>query len=187
MPQILAFSSSLITLKFLFHNFFKTRVLLKIFDPKFSYKLSYFKHLCLTAKMAAETVTRFPNSLKSKLIISWAWELFCLMNMFSIFVTFSRSRNVFFMIYKWSTDLQVINFFSIRSAIKTTIKLSTSQQVRGRCKAESFAQCAKTFDSLIKNFKVENKPTRFNFIVGGVKWTAARTWVCLALGTHCCL
>ena len=68
--KILAFSSSLVTLKFSFHNFFKTRVLLKIFDTEFSYKLSYFKHLCLPAKMAAETVTGFPNSLKSKLIIS---------------------------------------------------------------------------------------------------------------------
>ena len=134
--KILAFSSSLVTLKFSFHNSFKTRVLLKIFDTKFSYKLSYLKHLCLLAKMTTETVTiKFPNSLKSKLIISWAWGLLCLMNVFSIFVsvTLSRSRNVFCMIYKWSTDLQVINFFSIHSGKQQ----STSQQVRSRCKAES--------------------------------------------------
>ena len=56
MPQILALSSSLEILKFSFHNFFKTRVLLKIFDAEFPYKLSYFEPLCLLAKMAAKTV-----------------------------------------------------------------------------------------------------------------------------------
>ena len=58
MPKILAFSSSLATLKFSVHNFFETRVLLKIFETEFSYKLSYFEPLCLPAKMAAETVKR---------------------------------------------------------------------------------------------------------------------------------
>ena len=97
---------------------------------------------------------------------------------FSIFVTFSRSRNVFCMIYKWSTDLQVINFFSIRSGIKQQSSYHYqhhNEQVRGRCKAESlfynfivprtnwfqfsrnttkkFARCAKTFHSLIKNLR----------------------------------
>ena len=44
--QIVAFSSSLMaTLKFSVHNFFKTRVLLKIFDAEFPYKLSYFEPL----------------------------------------------------------------------------------------------------------------------------------------------
>ena len=47
MPQTLAFSSSLITLKFSVHNIFETRVLLKIFDAKFPYKLSYFEPICL--------------------------------------------------------------------------------------------------------------------------------------------
>ena len=37
---------------------FKTRVLLKIFDAEFPYKLSYFEPLCLLAKMAAKTVKR---------------------------------------------------------------------------------------------------------------------------------
>ena len=52
MPQVLAFSSSLVTLKFSFIKF------LKIFDAEFLYKLSYFEPLCLPAKMAAETVIR---------------------------------------------------------------------------------------------------------------------------------
>ena len=39
MSQILAFSFSLVTLKFSIRNVFKTRVLLKIFDAEFPYKL----------------------------------------------------------------------------------------------------------------------------------------------------
>ena len=58
MPNILALSSSFVTLKFSVHNFFETRVLLKIFDTEFPCKLSYFDPLCLPAKMAAKTVTR---------------------------------------------------------------------------------------------------------------------------------
>ena len=58
MPKTLAFSSSLVTLKFSIHNIFETRALLKIFDAEFPYKLSYFEPLCLPAKMAAETVIR---------------------------------------------------------------------------------------------------------------------------------
>ena len=58
MPQILAFYSSLVTLKFSFRNFFKTRVLLKIFNAEFPYKRSYFEPLCFSARMAAKTVTR---------------------------------------------------------------------------------------------------------------------------------
>ena len=56
MPKILAFSSSLVTLSFSVQNFFYTRVLLKIFDTEFPYKLSYFEPLCLLAKMAAKTM-----------------------------------------------------------------------------------------------------------------------------------
>ena len=59
MPKILAFSCSIVTLKFSVHNFFETRVLLKIFHAEFLYKLSaYFELLCLLAKMAAKTVKR---------------------------------------------------------------------------------------------------------------------------------
>ena len=58
MPQTLAFSSSLETLKFSVHNTFETRLLLKIFDAEFPCKLSYFEPLCLPAMMAAETVIR---------------------------------------------------------------------------------------------------------------------------------
>ena len=56
MPKILALSSSLITLKFSVPNLLETRVLFKIFDAKFPYKLSYFEPLCLLAKMAVKTV-----------------------------------------------------------------------------------------------------------------------------------
>ena len=58
MSKILAFSSSLVTLKLSVHKIFETRVLLKIFDVEFPYKLPYFEPLCLPAKMAAETVIR---------------------------------------------------------------------------------------------------------------------------------
>ena len=58
MPQTLAFSSFLETLKFSAHNTFETRLLLKIFDAEFPYKLSYFEPLCQPAKTAAETVIR---------------------------------------------------------------------------------------------------------------------------------
>ena len=58
MSKIFAFSSSVVTLKFSVHDIFETRVLLKIFDAEFPYKLSYFEPLCLPAKMAAETVIR---------------------------------------------------------------------------------------------------------------------------------
>ena len=60
MPKILASISSLITLKFSIHNFFKTSVLLKIFDAKFPYKLSYFEPPYLPAKMATETIVKRP-------------------------------------------------------------------------------------------------------------------------------
>ena len=49
---------SLVTLEFSIHNFFKTRMLLEIFDAEFPYKLSDFEPLCLLNKMAAKTVTR---------------------------------------------------------------------------------------------------------------------------------
>ena len=61
MPQILAFSSSFVTLKFSVSNPFKTRVLLKIFDAEFPFKYSNilgYLALCLPAKMAAEIVIR---------------------------------------------------------------------------------------------------------------------------------
>ena len=45
-------------IKFSIHNFFNTRVRLKIFDAEFPYKLSYFEPLYLLAKMAAKTVKR---------------------------------------------------------------------------------------------------------------------------------
>ena len=61
MSKIFAFSSSIVTLKFSVHDVFETRVLLKIFDAEFPYKLSYFEPLCLPAKMAAETVIRSIN------------------------------------------------------------------------------------------------------------------------------
>ena len=54
MPQILASSFSIVTLKFSIHNFFETRVLLKIFDIEFPYKCSYFEQLCLPTKMARD-------------------------------------------------------------------------------------------------------------------------------------
>ena len=66
MSQTLAFSSSLETLKFSAHNTFETRLLLKIFDAEFPYKLSYFEPLCLPAKMAAETVVRSVVSCSGK-------------------------------------------------------------------------------------------------------------------------
>ena len=59
MPEILAFNSTLVTLKFSIHiTFLKTGVLKKIFEAKFPYKLSYFGPLCLLAKMVAKTVKR---------------------------------------------------------------------------------------------------------------------------------
>ena len=58
MPKIFAFISSLVTLKFSVHNFFETRVLLKILDAEFPNKLSSFEPLCLLAKLVAKTVKR---------------------------------------------------------------------------------------------------------------------------------
>ena len=58
MPQILVFGFSLVTLEFSIHNFFKTRMLLEIFDAEFPYKLSYFEPLCQLNKKAAKTVKR---------------------------------------------------------------------------------------------------------------------------------
>ena len=49
MPKILAFNSSLVTLKFSVHNFLETRVLLQIFDAEF-HTNSYFEPFCLPAK-----------------------------------------------------------------------------------------------------------------------------------------
>ena len=56
--KILVFSFSLVILEFSIHNFFKTRILLEIFDAEFPYKLSYFEPLCLLNKMATKTVKR---------------------------------------------------------------------------------------------------------------------------------
>ena len=58
MPQILAFSFSLVTLKFSIYNVFRTGVFLKIFDVEFPYKLAYFEPLCLLTKMVANSVKR---------------------------------------------------------------------------------------------------------------------------------
>ena len=69
MPHILAFSSSFLTLKFSIHNFFKTKIILKIFDAEFPYKLSYFEPLFLLAKMAAKIVKR-PIWSKGVLIVT---------------------------------------------------------------------------------------------------------------------
>ena len=74
MPKILAFSSSLVTLKFSVHNIFETRVLLKIFDAEFPHKLSHFEPLCLPAKMAAETVI-WSIKLKNQNLVSLNKEL----------------------------------------------------------------------------------------------------------------
>ena len=54
--KTLALSSSLVLLKFSVHNFFETKVLLKIFEAEFPYKLSYFVPFCQLTKMAAKTV-----------------------------------------------------------------------------------------------------------------------------------
>ena len=55
----LAFISSPVTLKFLIHNFLKTRVLLKIFDAEFPLKCSYFEQrVGKPAKMTVEAVIR---------------------------------------------------------------------------------------------------------------------------------
>ena len=56
MPQILVFSFPLVTVEFSIHNFFKTRMLLEIFDAESPYKLSYFEPLCLLNKMATQSV-----------------------------------------------------------------------------------------------------------------------------------
>ena len=58
MHQILVFSFSLVTFEFSINNFFKTRMLLEIFDAEFPYKPSYFEPLCLLNKMAAKNVKR---------------------------------------------------------------------------------------------------------------------------------
>ena len=58
MHQILVFSFSLVTFEFSINNFFKTRMLLEIFDAEFPNKLSYFEPLCLLNKMATKNVKR---------------------------------------------------------------------------------------------------------------------------------
>ena len=52
--KILVFSFSLVILEFSIHNFFKTRILLEIFDAEFPCKLSYFEPLCLLNKNGDE-------------------------------------------------------------------------------------------------------------------------------------
>ena len=40
------------------HSFFRTAILQKLFDTRFSYKHCNFSHVCLLVKMASKTVTR---------------------------------------------------------------------------------------------------------------------------------
>ena len=88
----LVFSFSLVTLEFSIRNFFKTRMLLEIFDAEFPYKFSYFESLCQLNKMAAKTVKRsvlsiykerkafcyFPFFFLNKKLIkcNYAWDMF---------------------------------------------------------------------------------------------------------------
>ena len=57
--------SSSVKLQFTIDIFFKTAVLRKLFDIRFSYKHSNFSRVCLLVKMASKTVTRsicLPNT-----------------------------------------------------------------------------------------------------------------------------
>ena len=47
-----------VTILFTIDIFFRTAVLRKLFDFRFSYKHCNFSHVCLLVKMASQTVTR---------------------------------------------------------------------------------------------------------------------------------
>ena len=57
-PQIFSGESLGVKLQFTNHIFFRTAVLRKLFDIRFSYKHCNFSRVCLLVKMASKTVTR---------------------------------------------------------------------------------------------------------------------------------
>ena len=64
-PLLCSFSLQLIL-------FFRTAVLWKLFDIRFSYKYCNFSHVCLLVKMASKTVTRSTDSrLEGFKVSSW--------------------------------------------------------------------------------------------------------------------
>ena len=57
-PKISLAQSFVLQLQFTSHNLFRTVVLRKLFDIRFSYKHCNFSHVCLLVNMASKTVTR---------------------------------------------------------------------------------------------------------------------------------
>ena len=57
-PKISLAQSFVLQLQFTSHNLFRTVVLRKLFDIRFSNKHCNFSHVCLLVKMASKTVTR---------------------------------------------------------------------------------------------------------------------------------
>ena len=57
-PQIFLGQSFALQLQFTIKIFFRTAVLPKLFDNRFSYKYCNFSHVCLLVKMASKTETR---------------------------------------------------------------------------------------------------------------------------------
>ena len=67
-PQIFLGQSFALQLQFTIKIFFRTAVLPKLFDNRFSYKYCNFSHVCLLVKMASKTVTR---SISIQILIIW--------------------------------------------------------------------------------------------------------------------
>ena len=66
-----------VKLQFTNHIFFRTAVLRKLFDIRFSYKHCNFSHVCLLVKMASKTVSR---SILQRSIFKLTLDLICQSN-----------------------------------------------------------------------------------------------------------
>ena len=72
--------------------FFRTAVLWKLFDIRFSYKHCNFSHVCLLVKMASKTVTRSLNVQRSYQKFARTCILRCTQYVFTTFFSDSKPR-----------------------------------------------------------------------------------------------
>ena len=88
-PQNCLGQSFALQLQFTIDIFFRTAVLWKLFDIRFSYKHCNFSHICLLVKMASKTVTRSIITI-IKIILS---VIFTVLNKIIIIIIIINNNN----------------------------------------------------------------------------------------------
>ena len=107
----------------LFYNwcfFFRTAVLRKLFDLRFSYKHRNFSRVCLLLKMASKTVTRS--------IVLWSWLEWILQNQVSA-RRLELNKTIFRQITPTLHDLVVFKEISIQRLKKAKMRMVSPKYV----------------------------------------------------------